>query len=76
MSQKLSKEQLIKIADEFGTPVYVYHAERISEQYDKLKNAFVNNDYVIYGVHRLIIMQFNFISLLLLKIQNLFSSTI
>lgn len=36
----LSKEQLIAIADEFGTPVYVYHAEKISGQYHKLKNAF------------------------------------
>src|SRR5258708_36000639 len=44
MSQILSREKLIEIAQEFGTPVYVYHAERISEQYDKLKNAFVNND--------------------------------
>jgi diaminopimelate decarboxylase len=44
MSQLLSQEQLIAIADEFGTPVYVYHAEKISAQYDKLKNAFANND--------------------------------
>ncbi|MEO6221451.1 MAG: diaminopimelate decarboxylase [Ginsengibacter sp.] len=44
MSQELSKEQLIKIADEFGTPVYVYHAERIAEQYDKLKEAFADSD--------------------------------
>jgi diaminopimelate decarboxylase len=36
----LSKEQLIAIADEYGTPVYVYHAEKISEQYHQLKNAF------------------------------------
>ncbi|MEO6455914.1 MAG: diaminopimelate decarboxylase [Ginsengibacter sp.] len=48
MSQILSKEQLIKIADEFGTPVYVYHAERISEQYDKLTNAFINNDVLFF----------------------------
>lgn len=40
MSEILSHQQLLSIAGEFGTPVYVYHAERIKEQYDRLKNAF------------------------------------
>jgi diaminopimelate decarboxylase len=40
MHQSLSNEQLIAVADEFGTPVYVYHAEKIAEQYHKLKEAF------------------------------------
>lgn len=40
MAEILSNEQLIDIAEEFGTPVYVYHAEKIEEQYKKLKNAF------------------------------------
>jgi diaminopimelate decarboxylase len=40
MSKNLTQEQLIAIADEFGTPVYIYHAERIAEQYKKLKKAF------------------------------------
>ncbi len=40
MSQFLSHTQLASIAEEFGTPVYVYHAEKISEQYSKLTNAF------------------------------------
>ena len=40
MSKNLTHEQLIAIADEFGTPVYIYHAERIAEQYKKLKKAF------------------------------------
>jgi diaminopimelate decarboxylase len=40
MSQQLSPEQLGNIARQFGTPVYVYHAERIKEQYDKLLTAF------------------------------------
>ena len=40
MQQILSHQQLVDIANEFGTPVYVYHAERIAEQYHKLKNAF------------------------------------
>lgn len=40
MSQQLSSEYLVKLAHEFGTPLYVYHAERIKEQYDKLQSAF------------------------------------
>lgn len=40
MSQQLTNQQLIDIAKEFGTPVYVYHAEKIAEQYGKLKDAF------------------------------------
>ena len=38
--QLLSTDQLIAIAEEFGTPVYVYHAEKIKEQYTKLTDAF------------------------------------
>jgi diaminopimelate decarboxylase len=37
---RLDREQLIHIAREFGTPVYVYHAEKIKEQYNKLLGAF------------------------------------
>ena len=44
MSQVLSHKQLSAIAEEFGTPVYVYHAEKIAEQYSKLINAFKNTD--------------------------------
>ncbi|MER3497121.1 MAG: diaminopimelate decarboxylase, partial [Chitinophagaceae bacterium] len=40
MSQTLSHQQLTAIANEFGTPVYVYHAEKIKEQYEKLSKAF------------------------------------
>lgn len=40
MSQKLSGDQLIHAAEEFGTPLYIYHAEKISEQYQKLVSAF------------------------------------
>jgi len=40
MAMELNKEQLIRIAKQFGTPVYVYHVERIKEQYDKLLTAF------------------------------------
>lgn len=44
MSAKLPDELLQKIAKEFGTPVYVYHAEKIKEQYDRLLNAFKGTD--------------------------------
>ena len=38
--ENLSADFLTQIAEEFGTPVYVYHAEKIAEQYFKLKSAF------------------------------------
>ena len=40
MTHSLLHDHLIQIANEFGTPVYVYHAEKIKEQYEKLNNAF------------------------------------
>ena len=40
MSESLSRQQLIDIAKEFGTPAYVYHAEKIKEQFNKLVSAF------------------------------------
>jgi diaminopimelate decarboxylase len=44
MSQILSHKQLASIAEEFGTPVYIYHAEKIAEQYKKLATAFKDTD--------------------------------
>ena len=43
MSSQLSNEQLIKVAQEFGTPLYVYDADKITEQYHKLTNAFTKS---------------------------------
>jgi diaminopimelate decarboxylase len=40
MPQRLSDQQLTEIAGTFGTPVYVYHAEKIKEQYQKLSAGF------------------------------------
>ncbi|MBL0234778.1 MAG: diaminopimelate decarboxylase [Chitinophagaceae bacterium] len=40
----LSSQQLIDSAKSFGTPLYVYHAEKIGAQYDRLKNAFAGAD--------------------------------
>lgn len=36
----ITKEQLLQIANEFGTPVYVYDAEKIALQCNKLVTAF------------------------------------
>lgn len=44
MPEQLSNEQLINAAKEFGTPLYIYHAENIKEQYQKLTNAFAKQD--------------------------------
>ena len=44
MPETLSSQQLLDIAKEFGTPVYVYHAEKIKEQYQKLVSAFSSLD--------------------------------
>lgn len=48
MSEVLSHNQLAAITDEFGTPVYVYHAEKIAAQYQKLKDAFAGQDVVFF----------------------------
>lgn len=40
MPEKLSNKDLLQAAHEFGTPLYVYHAEKIREQYEKLTGAF------------------------------------
>lgn len=40
MPQSLTNEQLIDLAERFGTPLYVYHAEKIKEQYEKLTAGF------------------------------------
>jgi len=48
MSLKLSDEYLGSLAKEFGTPLYVYHAEKIQEQYNKLTTAFSNTNTVFF----------------------------
>ncbi len=44
MQQTLTHQQLVDTANEFGTPLYVYHTERIAGQYNKLKNAFKDSN--------------------------------
>ncbi len=44
MPEQLSDQVLQQIAEQYGTPVYIYHAEKIKEQFDRLKNAFRETD--------------------------------
>jgi len=44
MSSHLAPEILIEAARQYGTPLYVYYAERIRFQYENLKQAFSNWD--------------------------------
>jgi diaminopimelate decarboxylase len=44
MPLQLSHQQLTDAVRRFGTPLYVYHAERIKEQYEKLLSAFKETD--------------------------------
>lgn len=47
-ANSLSPARLLQAAEQFGTPLYVYHAEKISEQYQKLRNAFQDSNVVFY----------------------------
>jgi diaminopimelate decarboxylase len=44
MPLQLTPEQLKQAAAEYGTPLYVYHAERIKEQYETLLHSFTGCD--------------------------------
>ena len=48
MSQTLPAEQLTRLAQQFGTPLYVYHAEKIKEQYEKLTTAFQRSNTLFF----------------------------
>lgn len=41
---RIQNLSLIDIAQEYGTPLYVYDADKISQQIQNLKNAFSDND--------------------------------
>ena len=51
----MKNKDLISIAKKFGTPTYVYHAEKIKSQYDRLINSFktVENLKINYAVKAL-----------------------
>lgn len=42
--QEMNTKMLLDIAQQFGTPLYVYDASIIEKQYDRLKNAFNGRD--------------------------------
>jgi diaminopimelate decarboxylase len=42
MTHSLTHTQLVELAEKFGTPLYVYHAEKIKEQYQTLEKAFAD----------------------------------
>jgi len=48
MPQKITDQLLVQIAGQFGTPVYVYHAEKISDQFSRLQKAFEKVDTRIF----------------------------
>jgi diaminopimelate decarboxylase len=48
MSASLSPDHLISLAQQFGTPIYAYHAEKIKEQYHKLTTAFHDSNTVFF----------------------------
>lgn len=45
----MNNADLLKIADEFGTPVYVYDVESIKNQYEKLTSSFVEHTRFFYA---------------------------
>src|SRR5579872_3010250 len=48
MAQQLAPDYLISLAKDFGTPLYVYHAEKIKQQYQKLTSAFRNSNTLFF----------------------------
>ena len=48
MAPTLSNELLLKASAEFGTPLYVYDADRIIHQYNLLKSSFHRSDVRIF----------------------------
>ena len=48
MPQQPDPQYLIALGQQFGTPLYVYHAEKIKEQYEKLTTAFRDSNTVFF----------------------------
>ncbi len=49
----MTNKDLLKIADQFGTPVYVYDAESIKMQYEKLTSSFHRHTRFFYAAKAL-----------------------
>ena len=45
----MTNQDLLSIAKEFGTPVYVYDVNSIREQYEKLTSSFSKNTRFFYA---------------------------
>jgi diaminopimelate decarboxylase len=43
MSSRLAPDQLVELAEKYGTPLFVYHAEAIQEQFAALTKAFAQS---------------------------------
>jgi diaminopimelate decarboxylase len=48
MMNPLPSETLIQLAQQYETPLYVYHAEKIKDQFERLKAAFRHSDTVFF----------------------------
>lgn len=48
MIKPLRPEDLIQLAEQYGTPLYVYHAEKIKDQFGRLRDAFRTTDTVFF----------------------------
>ena len=48
MTTPLSHTELISLAEQYGTPLYVYHAEKIKEQYDKLHHRVSKQQHLFF----------------------------
>ncbi|QCX52995.1 diaminopimelate decarboxylase [Elizabethkingia sp. JS20170427COW] len=49
----MNNQDLLKIAEEYGTPVYVYNTEKIQEQYKKLSSSFDEKTRFFYAAKAL-----------------------
>ncbi|MCT4288397.1 diaminopimelate decarboxylase [Elizabethkingia anophelis] len=49
----MTNQELLKIAGEYGTPVYVYETDKISEQYEKLTKSFDDKTRFFYAAKAL-----------------------
>jgi diaminopimelate decarboxylase len=58
----MTQKDLLSIAEEFGSPVYVYDADVIASQYNRLKNAFKVNElrihYAVKALSNISILKF------------------
>ena len=48
MPEQLTPDYLVSLGRQFETPLYVYHAEKIREQYQKLTTAFKDSNTVFF----------------------------